>query len=299
MDIKDLFSKRQLPVKNISESIIDPPHKERAKFLFEKDGTIKKEVKKHIYSILRKWKKQINFDFEITALHLKGSLLGYQWNHEADLDISVHTTMTKEQISEVEDIIPNGNFIQIDGKDTLHPLDFYLFGKDEEEQDLERYDFLYDLDKDEWIKESDKYSSDLSVNYVLQVGGFFIDGIFIAIGNSEKDMMEYEFYNHITSGDQDFEEEEKRKMLAKKYEVIKADLEQLHLAKFMFLSMRREGYRDGEKVPFKLTFEGDKDNPHMFFGEVFQKAIERMKIREKLEEEIIKVKEFIENNKPK
>ena len=296
--IRDLFSSSQIPKrKTIKESIIDPPHKEKAKFLFDEKGKVKKEVKKQIYGILRDWKKQINFDFEIESIHLKGSLLGYQWNSEADLDVSVKTTMSKEQIEEISKILPDGNFLKVNGEDTLHPIDFFFLDKDSDSGDLQKYDYLYDLDKNEWIKQSEKYSSDLSVNYVLKVGEFFIDGIFMAMGNAEKDMMEYKFYESIVSGDQDFEEEERKKLLARKYEVIKTDLEQLRLSKFIFLSLRREGYREGEKIPFKISFEEDKDNPHTLFGEVFQKSLERMKIRENLEEKIEKVTEFLEDNK--
>jgi len=285
-------------VYGIDEAVIDPPHKDRAEFLFDEDGLIRKSIKAQIYNLLSDWKKNIDKDFDITEIHLKGSLLGYQYSSDSDLDISVKTTLTDEEIKEISSALPDGKFIKVDGKDTLHPLDFFLLSKDSVDPSLDNFDFYYDLGNDKWLKESEPYKSDLSVNYVLKVGSFLIDGINIAIGKSDKNMLEYSFYEEIDSKNQDFNEEERKKLLAKKYDDAKVSLEELRLAKFIFLSMRREGYRDGEKIPFYVSIQKETENPHSLFGEVFQKSIERMKIREKLETQIKEVENFLEEKKP-
>ena len=82
--IADEHIKRLL---GLQESILDTPQKQRSFDVFTEDGKIRKELKEQIYSILRKWKKQINFNFDIEAINLKGSLLGFQYTDESDLDV--------------------------------------------------------------------------------------------------------------------------------------------------------------------------------------------------------------------
>ena len=68
MKLKNIFNK----VEGINESVIDAPQKERATWLIDEKGKINKEIKKQIYSILRNFKKQINFKFDIDKIEAKG-----------------------------------------------------------------------------------------------------------------------------------------------------------------------------------------------------------------------------------
>ena len=94
MKLKNIFNK----VEGINESILDPPQKEKIPlWLVDENDHFNPEIKKQIYRILRKWRDQINFKFDIEDIILKGSILTPRRTEDSDADVSVYTNMTKEQ----------------------------------------------------------------------------------------------------------------------------------------------------------------------------------------------------------
>ena len=94
MRTADSHFRELLGIRNrLQESILDPPSKKRADWLFDENEKVRKDVKKQIYSILRKWKEQINFDFEIEAIKQGSALVSVY--RRSDIDVTVLTTMTK------------------------------------------------------------------------------------------------------------------------------------------------------------------------------------------------------------
>ena len=67
MKLKSIFDR----VEGINESILDPPQKEKIPlWLVDANDHFNPEIKRQIYGILRKWRDQINFKFDINEILL-------------------------------------------------------------------------------------------------------------------------------------------------------------------------------------------------------------------------------------
>ena len=280
---------------NIVESVIDPPHNKRADWLFDENEKIKPEVKKQIYSILREWKKQINFPFDIDKIELKGSCLGFQYTPESDIDVGVFTTMSKEQRDKIIDISPSGNKLKVDGKETLHPIDFYFLAKGEEVPE-KNLDNIYDLAENKWIKKTEKYSMKIPYTYALQVATFFINGCDLAVSQYLRDKKEFEMYKELDTEEQDISEEEKKTALSRKLQDLKADIDQMRIISHLISGFRHEAYQD---EPFRISIDlenSDKENPHLSINEAITKILERYGYRDRLRELSKYGEQFIKKN---
>jgi predicted nucleotidyltransferase len=299
MAIGDIYLKKLLGLRDeLQESILDPPHKERADWLFNEDGKIKKEIKSQIYSILRKWREQINFKFDIDAIKLKGSSIGFQYTAESDIDVTVLTSMTKEQVAEVKDISPSGAKLEIDGEESLHKIDFYFLpkGEDLEEKNM---DNIYDLGNDKWVKKTDSYSMELPYSYGIHVASFFLNGIDLAISQFFRDKREFEVYQALDSEKQDITEDEKKEAMNRKILDLKADVDQLNMISHLISAFRKEAYKD---EPFEISISLKKENegnPHQSLNEIVAKILERFGYRDKLKQLAEEGKKFIEHNEIK
>lgn len=290
----DKYLKKLLGIKEkLEESILDPPSKKRADWLFDESEKVKKDVKKQIYSILRKWKEQINFDFDIDAIKIKGSSIGFQYTAESDIDVSVLTSMSKEQVEEVKDISPSGTKLIIDGEESLHSIDFYFLPKGE---DLENknMDNIYDLGNDTWIKKTAPYSMEIPYSYGIHISSFFLNGIDLAISQYFRDKREFELYKNLNTENQTITVEEKKEAMSRKILDLKADIDQLNMISHLISSFRHEAYED---EPFKISITvKDKDNPHQSLNEIVAKILERFGYRDKLKQLTKEGKAFIEEN---
>lgn len=299
MTIGDIHLRRLLGMKEkLHESILDPPHKERADWLFDKNKKIKGEVKDQIFSILKKWKEQINFDFKVEAIKLKGSSIGFQYTAESDIDVTVLTSMTEEQVKEIKDISPSGTKLKIDGKDSLHKIDFYFLpkGEDLEEKNM---DNIYDLGSDKWIKKTDSYSMELPYSYGVHVASFFINGIDLAISQFLRDKREFEIYKALDVESQDVSEDERKEAMSRKILELKAGVDQLNMISHLISGFRKEAY-EGE--PFEISIslrKENKENPHQSLNEIVVKILERFGYRDRLKQLAEEGKKFIEQNEIK
>lgn len=282
----------------VNESIIDPPQKEKQPlWLVDKDDHFNPEIKKQIYSILRKWRDQINFKFDINDIILKGSILTPRRTEDSDADVSVYTDMTKEQRDSIIDIVPKGNKLIVDGKETNHPLDFYIMAKDEHTPE-KNLDAIFDIGHDKWLKRPDtEYSLDIPINYALEVSNFFINGAAIAISNFDNDKAMYEFYKGLDPETQDIDKEEKEKALIEQRKKLQADGDALNVCQHMLAAFRHEAYNE-EPQPFKISIELTNDNPHNTINEVMLKLFEKFGIRQKLKEKSEECEKLLEDEKP-
>lgn len=292
MKLKNIFNK----VEGINESVIDAPQKERATWLIDEKGKINKEIKKQIYSILRNFKKQINFKFDIDKIEAKGSLLGKRYTEDSDIDVSVYTDMSKEQRDSIINIIPKGNKIIVDGKETNHPIDIFILAKGEHTSES-NLDNIYDVAEEKWIKQTDEYSLDIPLNYALEVSNFFINGAAIAISNFDNDKAMYEFYKSLDPETQDIDKDEKEKALIEQRKKLQADGDALNVCQHMLVAFRHEAYGD-EPQPFKISIELTNDNPHNTINEVMLKLFEKFGIRQKLKEKAEECAKLLEDEKP-
>lgn len=293
MKLKTIFDK----IEGINESILDPPQKERAKWLIDDEGNFNKEVKRQIYGILRKWRDQINFKFDIDKIHAKGSLLSKFYNPKtSDLDLTVYVTMTPEQIEQVSDILPQGNKIILNGNETQHPIDFFLVPADHEAP-LENFDALYDVGNNKWIKKPEDYKNEIPLNYLLAVSNFFINGCSIALTNYENDKTILEFYQSLDPETQDVTKDEKDKAINDKLMDLRADLDALRMANHLMTAFRREAYSETDPSIFEISIETVSDNKHVSMNEQLLKLLEKVGMRQKIKEKIAECENLLEIKK--
>jgi len=266
--------------KVLKESILDIPHKEYCKDVLTEDDRLQTEVRKQIVNTVKKWKKQINFNFKVTGLYAKGSLLTKRYNDDTDLDVSIYTNMTQEQLDEIYDIIPKGQNIT----GTNHPLDFYVL-IDGEETNEKNLDNIYDVAKDKWIKRTEEYSNELPLEYVMQTCNFFINGCVIALNNYENDKILYNYYKNLSSENYELSNDELIEILSDKKKDLLSDLDGLRMATHMISSFRQEAY-DDEPIPFGVSIEVLNDNVHVTLNEQLAKLLEKFAIRDKLRDAI-------------
>lgn len=292
--IRNIFDAAEGKV--VNESILDVPQKERATWLIDENGKINKEIKKQIYSILRNFRNQVNFKFDIDKIEAKGSLLGKRYTEDSDIDISVYTDMSKEQRDSIINIVPKGNKIVVDGKETNHPIDIYILSKGEHTPE-NNLDNIYDVAEEKWIKKTEEYSLDIPLNYALEVSNFFINGAAIAISNFDNDKAMYEFYKSLDPETQDIDKDEKEKALIEQRKKLQADGDALGVCQHMLSAFRHEAYNE-EPQPFKISIELTNDNPHNTINEVMLKLFEKFGIRQKLKEKSEECAQLLENEKP-
>lgn len=294
MKLQKIFNQ----IEGIDESILDPPQKEKQPlWLVDENDHFNPEIKKQIYRILRKWRDQINFKFDIDAILLKGSILTPRRTEDSDADITVETNMTKEQRDSIIEIVPRGNKIIVDGAETQHPLDFYILAKDEETPER-NLDAIFDVGNDKWIKKPDvDYKLDIPLNYAVEVSNFFINGATIAITNYDTDKSIYEFYKGLDPETQDIEKEEKDKALVAQRKKLQADYDALNVCQHMLSAFRHEAY-DDDPQPFKISVELTNDNPHNTMNEVMLKLFEKIGLRQKLKDKSEECGRLLEDDKP-
>lgn len=294
MKLKTIFNK--IDGVELKESILDPPQKERATWLIDNDGNFNKEIKRQIYGILRKWRDQINFKFDIERIECKGSLLSKMYKADSDLDVTVYVTMTPEQIDEVWSLLPQGNKIILNGEETQHPIDFFLVPADHE-MSLDNVDALYDVGNNKWIKEPVDYKNEIPLNYVIAVSNFFINGCSIALTNYENDKVIYEFYQSIDPETQEISQDEKDKAINDKLLDLRADLDALRMANHMMTAFRHEAYDEDKPSIFSISIETTSDNKHVSMNEQLLKLLEKVGMRQKIKEKISECENLLDTKK--
>ena len=270
-ELKKKFNKME-------ESILDIPHNDYCKDILDEKDKIKENVKSQILSTLKNWKDQINFDFNIEKVHLKGSLLSRRYNDTSDLDVTIYTNMSKEQVDSIIDILPKGLNIE----NTQHPLDFYVLGEGEKTPE-KNLDNIYDLLNDKWVKRTPEYENEIPLDYTIQVCNFFINGCRIALSNFENDKILYEYYRQLNPDTQDIAKDELLKILEDKRRDLKADFDALRVALHMISSFRQEAY---DNDSFDIALEIKSKNPHVTLNETFAKLLEKFGIRDALRDAV-------------
>lgn len=271
----------------LQESILDVPKKDYYEGVLDGDK-MTPECRKQIIDTVKKWKEQINFDFNIYKILAKGSLLTKRYNDSTDLDVSIYTDMTPDQLEEIFDVIPKGKNILVGGQETSHPLDFYVLTKGESTPE-ENMDCIYDVVKNKWIKKDDGYENDIPLSYLIQAANFFVNGCVVALSNYNSDKVLYEYYNNLDEKDTEIDPEERTSKISSQKDKLLADLDGMRVALRMISTFRQEAYKEEggeESRPFYMSIQKDISNPHVTFNEQMAKILEKFGIRGKLRDSV-------------
>ena len=178
-----------------------------------KDSKILPEIKSFINKALIAFFANINIKGStefITDLFIGSSLATYFYRDDSDLDVKVvinipvfqkynpiYSNSTGEDIC--DELIEAGrgsHFLTAFIPNTYHPMDFYFFTEEESvEENLLKYDSLYNLRTDVWIKEPKKLEGKLSSSYILndakEKAKKYIERIVIDIDRAKRDSIDF------------------------------------------------------------------------------------------------------------
>jgi hypothetical protein len=170
-------------------------------------------IKSYIYKALMGFFTSISIKAAnefVSHLFIGSSLATYFYRDDSDLDIKVVININNFKSYNIEyrdstgedicdELIEAGrksHFLTDFIPRTLHPLDFYFFTEEEaSESSLIKYDSLYNLITDKWIKEPKKFEGKMSSSYVLnyakEKAQKYIEKIVVDIERAKRDSIDF------------------------------------------------------------------------------------------------------------
>ncbi len=239
--------------KYVKESALDPTQDELSPDIWDKNKKMKLEVKEQIMSIYEEFANQINLDLEIHKIILVGSITGYNYADDTDIDVHIeYKTDDKEKIKRLRDIAPSEELL--DG--TEHPINYYFMYKDEQPES--HYRGIYDILNDKWLKEDVKYNVDANDFYQKAITQAVSWGrkFMLDIDELRRDMMEIKIYQHFLELEtSSIDKAGIEDQIERKKQEIKADYDVLVMNPHVLRAFRKEPYdTDGEDKFDSLTF---------------------------------------------
>jgi hypothetical protein len=274
----------------LMESILDPVRKERFSLVFDENDVMRPEVKQWINEKIQQWKTGIGIEFEMKDLRLYGSSTGYQYTDTTDIDLHVSTSLTEEQIKEIGKLIKLGNIFDND----KNPVTLFLLAAGEVE-DMRKYENLYDIDTDEWIKKSDKNTFEVPYGYILELSEFFMNAFDLSLSQYDRAKHEYQTYLELDPTKQEITEEEKKRAVDKSLLDLKTAHDRLRLGRQILMSFAKEGYEEGKDFQIHIMYNSAKD-PRLSVNNAIYKMLERFGYDTKMKDAIKEAKKIIPGN---
>ena len=174
---------------------------------------IKSSIKKFIYKSIEGFFVSLNLkgysDF-VSNLFIGSSLATFFYREDSDLDVKIvidvdlfkkhnpdYENSTSEDIcDELIESARKSPFLTAFIPNTYHPLDAYFFSIEEAEQStLIKYDSLYNLIKDTWIKLPRKLTGELSsayiINYTKSIAQKYINKLVLDVETTKRDSVDF------------------------------------------------------------------------------------------------------------
>jgi hypothetical protein len=274
----------------LKESILDPVRKERFKLIFDDNDVMRPEVKEWLNEKIQQWKTGTGIEFEMKDLRLYGSSTGYQYTDTTDIDLHVSTSLTAEQIKQIGKLIKLGNIFD-NGK---NPVTLFLLAAGETE-DLRKYENLYDINTDEWIKKSDKSEYTVPYGYILELSEFFMNAFDLSLSQYDRAKHEYKTYLALDPNKEEITEEEKKRVVDKSLLDLKASYDRLRMGFNIMMSFVKEGYEEGRDFQIQIMYNAAKD-PRLSVNNAVYKMLERFEYHSRLKNAIKEAKGIIPGN---
>jgi len=259
----------------LNESIIDSIKDKLSPDLWI-GNKIKPSAKSFIVNKLKTFLKTVTSK-EIQHLFLLGSMAGYQYSPDADIDINFVIDVSKERLKEISKIMPNGHNLP----GTNHPINYYISNVIKEE--WKSSGPIYDMIKDRWVVKPEKESKkDTIQNYraVSEIGRFFITASEAVISEFNTDVANYEAYDsYLQTADKHEEKDVSDLMRQKLYEII-ADIDSVLILKHMLKALRNEAFTDS---PFEITTEIKIKDNNTSINNLIYKYLEKLGYYERLQ----------------
>lgn len=244
-----------LKEEEIVESALDPVHKNLNENIFDSNNDVKDNVNKFIIDNFFKWWDKLgNSSDQIKEFILIGSITGYQYSVDSDIDININTSLSDSEINQYANILPNGNLLF----DTQHPINYYLTNNLEA---VEKADSAYNLTKNKWIKKPEIDETEVPYLYSLEIAKFFMDGIDERILEYERDIKELEMYkSYLSEEEVEVNKDEIEKLISIKEQEVKADLDAVYAGHKLLRAFRNEGFNSKESPDFLIQIRSKSPN---------------------------------------
>jgi len=235
----------------LNESILDSVKDKLSPDLWATDSKLKPSAKSFIVSRLKSWLKTVSSK-EIQHLFLLGSMSGYQYSPDADVDVNFVIDISDDRLKELSKILPNGHNLP----GTQHPVNYYISNKVKEE--WKKSGPVYDILKERWIsKPSKKDAINPYTNYraVSEVSRFFINAVESSISEFNADVANYQAYISFLEDAQESEKDEiQDKINQKLYEIV-ADIDAVDIAYHMVYALRKEAFETNKPINIKTEIK--------------------------------------------
>jgi hypothetical protein len=274
----------------LTESILDPVRKERFKLIFDEKDVMRPEVKEWLNEKIQQWKTGTGIEFEMKDLRLYGSSTGYQYTDTTDIDLNVSTSLTEEQIKQIGKLIKLGNIFD-NGK---NPVTLFLLAAGEKE-DMRKYENLYDIDTDTWVKKADKNEYTVPYGYILELSEFFMNAFDLSLSQYDRAKHEYKTYLALDPNKEEITEEEKKRVVDKSLLDLKASYDRLRMGLNIMMSFVKEGYEEGRDFQIQIMYNAAKD-PRLSVNNAVYKMLERFEYHSRLKNAIKEAKRIIPGN---
>ena len=256
----------------LKENALDSIKDKLCPEIWNDEEKLKSNVKSQIINNFKDWAKKVFPANEIKEIYILGSLTGFQYSEDSDVDVEVVIEgLTKKQIEDAIPILPNGNNIE----KTNHPVNYYVLNK---MTDLKEKGGCYDVFKDKWIvKENKAEKESLLSNYkaTAEISRFFIFGLTSAIYEYEMDKRSFYAYEQFLKESDEMVKNDTKKILKFKLDEIFNDLDGIKIAYHVIWSLRNEAFNDEiEPIEISTVIKSKKGNSSI--NNLIYKYIEKM-----------------------
>lgn len=266
----------------VNESILDPFVEEMSSEIWDKNLKLKSSVRVHIIKRLETWLKNYT-NKEATTIYLLGSMTGYQYSANSDIDINFVVAVDDEELDKMKKELPNGQLLP----GTKHPINY--FGSNKIIPDWKNAGPIYDVLKERWRKKPSTKRVEEAVivgsyRVVIEMARFFMSGLDAIITEFHSDVAAY---NSYLSYEPSMKVEGDKKALADlikfKLDEIISDIDGVRLAAHILHSMRAEAFQ--EEKYFQISTQiVIKDSANTSINNMIYKYIEKLGYPEKIKE---------------
>lgn len=260
----------------LNESILDSIKNDLSPDLWS-NGKIKPSAKSFIVNRLKTWLKTVTSK-EIEYLILLGSMAGYQYSPDADIDINFVIDIPLERLKEISQLMPNGHNLP----NTNHPINYYTSNVIKKE--WQKSGPIYDMLKDRWIVKPTKESKQDTVqNYkaISEIGRFFITAAEAVIAEFNTDVANYEAYNSYLETADEHEEKDIQQLVRQKLYEIVADIDSVFVLKHMIKGLRKESFTS--ELSIEISTEIKIKDSNTSINNLIYKYLEKLGYFERME----------------
>lgn len=252
----------------LNDSVLDSIKDDLSKELWS-GNKLKPTAKSFIVNRLKTWLKTVT-EKEPAHIFLIGSMAGYQYSPDADIDINFVVDIKDERVEELAKILPNGHNLP----NTNHPINYYI--SNEVKDDWKKSGPVYDVLKERWIERPKKEENTSVVqNYraVSEIGRTFIAAAEHSISEFNSDIQNFQAYESYLENAADDEREEIKKLgVAKLYEIV-ADIDSIFILKHLIKALRKEAFAES---PVEISVEIKMKDSNTSINNLIYKYLEQL-----------------------